>query len=184
MNIFAGTGLVAVAGGLLYVFAQPSAPDVYNMPVGTAYTQLANVDFGELTDGQKAAKIQYSARGNGKDKVFWTTRGSHVRVECELSLQPAPEAADSTHVTVTCNGGSASDGAASGIAHNMHRNTVIERLDAALTGRPFDRERAGQTAYRWPGDGVEGGYANAVGKAIEMDHEMRQQKAEWQKSAR
>jgi hypothetical protein len=59
------------------------------------------------------------------------------------------------------------------MVHNMARNQNIERIDAALTGREYDKDRAGSTSSRWPGDGVDGSYATAVKKAHEMDAEVR-----------
>ena len=67
-------------------------------------------------------------------------------------------------------------GAAAGMVHNMMRNAYIERVDATLTGRPFDKQLAvGSTASGWPDDGIDGSLATAQVKALKMDAEMRRQ---------
>lgn len=173
MNMFTGAGLAALAACLLYIFVDQKPADVYDLPVDRTYALLTNVDFGEASD-----RVTRTSVGNGSDKVTWRTRGSHVSRSCMLDLAPFEGDAARTHITVTCDGGAAGDGAASGITHNLHRNNVIERVDATLTGRPFDQDMAGATSSRWPSDGVEGGYANAVGRATEMDREVREVQAE------
>ena len=178
MNWLAGTGFIGLAAGLLYIFVDQKPADVYDMPVQNAYALLVNPDFGDLSDGAKALNTQRSAVGNGRDKVTWRTSGSHSRRECALQLAPFEGDASRTHITVTCQGGGAGEGAAAGMAHNMHRNRVIERVDATLTGRPFDPQRVGSTASRWPGDGVDGSYAGAVNSAMQMDMEMKKMEAE------
>ena len=183
MKVFAFGGFAALAGVLLFVFVEQKPADVYDMPVKDAYLKLSRVDFGELTRGQKAAGIEYSVSGNGKNTVYWTTQGSHVRQKCDLMLAPLPDDAGKTHVTVHCAGGSASAGAAAGMLHNSMRNTVIERVDATLTGRPFDKSRAGETASRWPGDGVDGSYGTAVNTALKMDAEVRKMQRDSQEYA-
>ncbi len=172
MNFFAGAGFVAMAAGLLYVFVDQKPADVYDMPVNQAYGLLTSVDFGE-----SSGSVQRTSTGNGSNKVTWHTRGSHVGRSCELALAPFEGNAAQTHVTVTCQGGGAGEGAASGMAHNMHRDGVIERVDATLTGRAYDSARAGSTASRWPSDGVDGSYGTAVATAIEMDREVREMQA-------
>ncbi|MWV28297.1 hypothetical protein [Aurantiacibacter rhizosphaerae] len=176
MNILAGAGFAAVAAGLLYVFVDQKPADVYDMPVDQAYGLLTSVDFGE-----SKGDVMRTSTGNGSNKVTWRTRGSHVGRACDLALAPFEGDAARTHVTVTCQGGGAGEGAAAGMAHNMHRDNVIERLDARLTGRAFDSARVGSTASRWPSDGVDGSYGTAVSKAIEMDREVREMQAESRK---
>jgi hypothetical protein len=179
MNIWAGTGFVALAGGLIYYFVDQKPADVYDMPVGQAYSLLYNVKYEPLTEGQVAAEIERSTSGNGTDTVTWETRGSHTRRSCDLKLVPFEGDAERTHVTVTCAGGGAGEGAAAGIVHNMHRNGVIERVDATLTGRPFNSQQIGETSSRWPSDGVDGSLGGAINEAVEMDRDMRKMQREF-----
>ena len=174
MKIIAGTALLALAGGAVYFFASPKPADVYPMPMQEAYARLMAVDFGDMSEGEKALDTTKTARGNGVSKVTWVHHGDMAHYECDMDLHPWSEDAAQTHVTVTCKGGGAGDGAAAGMAHNMFRNGIIERVDATLTGRPYDKQLAmGATAYRWPGDGVDGSLGKATGDALKMDAAMR-----------
>ena len=71
------------------------------------------------------------------------------------------------------------------MVHNMLRNEYIERVDATLTGRPYDKQLAmGATAARWPGDGVDGSMTTAVATAIKMDadmHKLREEEENYRK---
>jgi hypothetical protein len=183
MKLLAIGGFGALAAGLLYVFVDQKPADVYDMPVSQAYSLLANVKYDPLTDSGAAGGIRRTTSGNGSDKVTWTTTGSHVNRSCELKLAPFEGDAERTHVTVKCAGGGAGEGAAAGMAHNLHRNNIIERVDATLTGRPYDQQRAGSTASRWPGDGVDGSLGKAMGDALEMDRQMKEMKAELEQEA-
>ncbi|MEL6877093.1 MAG: hypothetical protein AAGL68_03225, partial [Pseudomonadota bacterium] len=110
--------------------------------------------------------------------IVWSNRGAHSSRTCEIKLSPFEDDAAQTHVAIDCKGGSMADGAAAGMTHRLHRESQIERIDSTLTGRPFDRTRAGSTSARWPGDGVDGSYGTAVKTAIKMDHEMREMQAQ------
>ena len=179
MKIIAGIGFLALAGGAVYFFASPRPADVYPMPMQEAYAKLVGVDFGEMSEGQKALNTTKTARGNGVSKVTWISQGDMSHRECDLDLRPWEEDAAQTHVTVTCKGGGAGEGAAAGMAHNLFRNGIIERVDATLTGRAYDKQlAAGATAYRWPGDGVDGSLGKAAGDALKMDAEMRKMRNE------
>lgn len=178
MNWMTMGGLGALTVGLFYMFVEQKPADIYDMPVLQAYALLSNAKFEPMTQSGVAADLQRSASGNGRDTIYWSLTGSHVARKCEISLVPADGDEARTHVSVNCRGGAPSDGAAQGITHNYHRNAVIERIDATLTGRPFDASRAAETAFLWPDDGVEGGYVSAAKKAVEMDREMRQMGSE------
>jgi hypothetical protein len=156
----------------LYFFVSPRPADVYPMPMSEAYTKLVHVDFGEMGEGEKALDTTKTAKGNGKNKVTWIRKGDMSYQECKLDLAPLPEDAAQTHVTVTCEGGGVGDGAAAGMVHNLMRDMVIERVDATLTNRPYDKQRASATASLWPGDGVDGSLATAQAEALKMDSEM------------
>ena len=178
MKWFVGIVLLAATAGLLFVLVERKPADVYDLPVDRTYELLVNVDFGELSEGQRAVELQRTSVGNGFDSVTWRTRASHVSRSCDLKLAPFDGDAARTHITVTCNGGGAGEGAAAGMAHNIYRDSVIERIDATLTGRPFDSARAVSTSSRWPSDGVDGSYGTAVATALEMDREVREMQAE------
>ena len=177
MNWLVGTGFVGATALLLWMFVEPAPADVYDMPVERAYSLLVLPDFSDAADSDKVVKIRRSSTGNGSDTITWTTRGSHVNRSCELRLAPFEGDATRTHITVDCAGGGAGDGAAAGITFNMHRSGVIERIDAALTGRPVNMENKHATASRWPANGTRTGYGHAVGQAMEMDRQMREGEA-------
>jgi hypothetical protein len=183
MKLLAVGGFAAVGAVLLYMFVEQKPADVYDMPVNQAYGLLADVKYEPLSEGAIAAEIERTTVGNGSDKVTWATRGSHVGRSCDLLLAPFEGDANRTHVTVKCAGGGAGEGAAAGIAHNMHRNRVIERVDATLTGRPFDGNRVGATSSRWPDDGVDGSLGKAMGDALEMERDMHQLQQEMEQQA-
>lgn len=173
MNVFAGLGFVVAAGAVVYFFAKPQPADDYAMPVSAAYAKLSSVRGDPSSPDGAAFGLASQVSGNGENVVYWASAGSMSSFRCELGLTPAQKNPDQTHVTVTCRGGSASDGAAAGIAHNMKRNRVIEMVDATLNGRPYDAYKAkGATASRWPGDGVEGGLGNAMVEAARMSAEV------------
>ena len=178
MNIMYGVIAVVGVGGVALMFANRQPADVYAMPVNEVYARLANVDFGSLGEGERTLNTVKTARGNGTNMVTWTERGDMAGFECQLGMRPWEEDTNNTLVSVTCAGGGAGDGAAAGMVHNMHRNEVIERIDATLTGRQFSPERAGAAAEGWPGDGVDGSLGAATDRAFEMQNEMQQMRRE------
>ena len=183
MKLLVGGGLVAVTAVLLYVFVEQKPADVFDMPVKEAYLKLSNVDFGPMSEGQKVLNTVNKISGNGMNRVTWLQQGDMARYECDIDLKPLPDDAAKTHVTVTCEGGGAGDGAAAGMVHNMHRNRVIERIDAALTGRAFDSSKVGSTSSRWPGDGVDGSLAGAQKEALQMASDMAKMQKDMEKQA-
>ncbi len=177
MNLLPLAGFGAVGAVLLYVFVDQKPADVYEMPVSNAYGLLSTATLTEDGKGPYG-RLDTSVAGNGSNQIYWSGSGAHASRKCTLQLQPFEGDAARTHVTVDCKGGSMSDGAAAGMAHNMHRNQVIELVDATLTGRAYDPSNVGEIASRWPGDGVDGSLGTAMGNAIEMDREMRSMQAE------
>ncbi|QNQ09904.1 hypothetical protein [Sphingomonas alpina] len=161
MRLLAGG--VILAAGAAYLFLRQHPANVYPVPVATAYETLSTIKFEPPDDGATANEIS----GNGVDKVIWIEKGDLASYRCDLKLAALPRDAGQTHVTVTCSGGG--DGPAAGLA-KMHRNAVIEHVDAALSGRPFDAARADITAYRWPGNGSIG---TAAGQAPKTGAEVR-----------
>ncbi len=176
-------GAVLAAAVLLFFFVKRQPADVYTMPVAEAYEKLVSIQFEPMSEGQKVLHTERSITGDGPGKLVWSEHGDMAALRCELTLAPLPNDAKQTHVTVTCEGGGAGEGAAAGMAHNMERDRVIEHVDAALTGRPFDPKRAGATASRWPGDGVDGSLATATNKAMKMDAEAHAMQEEAQARA-
>lgn len=161
-------GGVILAVGLGYFFLRQHPADVYPVPVATAYQTLSTVKFEPPSDGATALHVTNEISGNGVDKVIWTEKGDLATYRCDLKLAALPRDAGQTHVFVTCSGSGAGDGAAVALTKS-HRNAVIEHVDAALRGRPFDAARADITAYRWPGEGVDGSADTATGQTQKAD---------------
>jgi hypothetical protein len=170
--MFAGVSLLGVTGVLLYVFVEQRPADVYDMPMKDVYAQLIKTDLGEAT-AHPSMGLTTSRTGNGRDILTWKRSTAHFGQACTIKLAPFEGDANRTHVAIKCDTGSAPAGAAIGMVHNMARNQNIERIDAALTGRAYDKDRVASTSSRWPDDGVDGSYATALKKAHEMDAEMR-----------
>ncbi len=183
MNIFAGLGFVAVAGAAVYFFASPRPADEFAMPVSTAYAKLSTAKLVPSSRDGVYYALDTKVFGNGTDKVTWEASGSMAYHKCSMALAPAGGKADQTHVTVTCEGGGAGDGAAAGMVHNMIRARVLEMVDATLTDRAFDSTRVGATASRWPGDGVDGSLMHAQSEALKMSAEMGKMQRESAKHA-
>ncbi len=193
-NVKLVSGFVLISLGLLgaYLFAFPRPADVYALTVAETYDRLAKA---ELMPGGKSfyGTMQFSTLGNRRDTITWQGQSSHAMRSCKLQLAPWEKDADKTRVTVTCKGGGVSDGAAAGMAHNLFRNAVIERIDSTLDGRAYDKSLAmGSTASGWPGDGVDGSLGTATKNAITMARDVaamqkeadeaerrRKEQAEW-----
>ncbi len=162
---FAATS--ALLGSLLALSAC-GKPDVYPLSMAEAYMRLNTVQIEPSGDGVFYG-LETSVSGNSVDRVTWSASDAYAAHSCLLGLKKVD--VGRTQVTITCEGGSPTSGAAE---HSMVRNRVIEMVDATLTGRKFDPQLAdGTTAWRWPGDGGGGSAANAAAEAIEMDAEMR-----------
>ena len=183
MKLLAVGGFAALAAGLLYVFVEQKPGDVYDMPVAEAYGRLSTVTLTEDGKGPYG-RLATNVAGNGSNQVTWSGSGAHASRRCALALKPFEGDAERTHVTVDCKGGgSPSDGAASGMAHNMHRNKVIELVDATLTGRAYDAAKVASTSSRWPGDGVDGSLGTAMRQSLEMDRDRAAMQADSGSSA-
>ncbi|MBF9152731.1 hypothetical protein [Novosphingobium jiangmenense] len=170
---------VALAGLLAGCAAEP---DEYPLSRKQAYDKLLSARIESSGDGP-FFRLRTTITGNGGSEVTYDALGDMAHRICHMHLtELEPER---TKVKVTCEGGGAGEGAAAGMAHNMIRNRVIELVDATLKDRPFDPELAGgATAYRWPGDGVDGSFAGAAGKALKQDAEMHRDMAEAEQAAR
>jgi hypothetical protein len=178
MNLWAGLGVMVVGAGAVYFFGGQRPGDVFPMPVSEAYAKLSNPSFASAP-GKNPYNDKTIVNGNGKDRVIWTNAQ-----RCVIDLKPAPKDADETLVAVNCNGGaSLSDGAASGMVHNMMRSRTLEMVDATLTGRVFENGKVGSIAARWPGDGVDGSMGTAMGQALKMSSEMGKMEREMKHDA-
>ena len=145
--------------------------DDYAIPMSDAYKRLNAVNLQPSENGV-FYQLETSVRGNSADEVTWEAGGSFASHSCRIALKPLDAA--HTHVSVNCDSSAPASGAAAGLEHNMMRNRVIEMVDATLTGGAFNPALAdGTTAWRWPGDGVDGSYADMVGEALKMDSDMR-----------
>jgi hypothetical protein len=173
-------GGVILAVGLGYFFLRQHPADVYPVPVATAYQTLSTIKFEPPGDGATSLHVTREISGNGIDKVIGTEKGDLATHRCDLKLAAPPGDAGQTHVTIACSGSGVGDGAAADLARKRHRNAVIEHVDAALRGRPFDAARADITAYRWPGEGVDGGTDTAAGQAQKADAATRKAARETQ----
>ncbi len=151
-------------------------PDEYDISRKQAYDKLMTATI-ESSGNGPFFRLETTIDGNGGTEVVYDASGSMAHHACTMALsEVAPER---TKVAVTCQGGGAGDGAAAGMVHNMMRNRVIELVDATLDGRPFDPELAeGSTAYRWPGDGVDGSIATAAKDALKMEADMKREIAQ------
>lgn len=166
-----GVLIAAAVATVTYALMKRQPVDVYAMPMERVYAKLAAVHT-KGGDGTFIGTAPIAPSGNGRDKVYWLSVVSHGARKCTLGLAPYPDDAAQTHITVTCKGGVLSDGAAAGVAHNLFRNAVIEKLDSTLSGRSFDQRRSmGTTAASWPDDGVDGSYGTAVKQSIQMQHD-------------
>lgn len=171
MNAGLGTAIafLVTAAGAALVFVTSEPADVYDMPISAAYARLTNVNFGANAHGEDALHTVKTASGNGHDVVTWAQQGDFATFSCKMHLSPLPDDLQKTKVAVNCQGGSMAAGAAEGMVHAMMRNEYIERLDATLKGRPFDKQLAlGATASRWPGDGVDGSLGTAINSSVQM----------------
>ena len=185
MKLFAGGAFLAVAAGSVYMFGGQRPADVYAMPVPDVYRALSTVQFGEMSEGAKVLHTKNVIGGNGHDKVTWLQHGDMAAFKCDMDLAPLPNDPQQTKITVTCDGSGAGDGAAAGMVHNMHRNAVIERIDATLDQRAYSKEKAlGSTASRWPGDGVDGSLVHAQGEALKMAADMSRDIARMEREER
>lgn len=183
MKLLAAGGFVIVAAGTLYFFSGGQRPaDQYAMPVSQAYAKIAATTSPQ-TETQRELGTKGMISGNGVNTLWYghaDDDGSNSK-RCQIKLD-AIDAAN-THVTVECDQDAVKAGMVTGvdvIPHHYIRNRVIEVVDSALAGRAFSEQKAGgQTAYRWPGDGV-GAYnhGQAVGEALKMDADMRKMQSE------
>lgn len=145
--------------------------NVYKMTTQEAYDKLVAASVDHTPKGPFGVH-QVTAGGDGSTTIHWTALEGSGTPLCEANL--APEGTDKTKVMVYC--GAGGEGAAAGIMQNMHRNAIIEHIDATLKGRAFDYQAAqGSTASSWPNDPrqADASYAGAAVDALKMERDMR-----------
>lgn len=158
--------------------------NVYPMTPAEAYAKLRAEPI--RADGKTAfGRLDYAISGNGMSKIYWNgSGGTFASSQCEADI--TPEGADQSRIMAFCNGGSMSDGAAAGMVSGMQRKALIEHIDAALTGRPFDVKLAqGSTSSGWPSDArqPDGSYGTAVVGALKMEQEIKQMERDMNKDS-
>lgn len=99
--------------------------------------------------------LAVTAFGHGRSSSFTRPSGeiiwrsvSREKIDCIIALDPAGESA--VDISVNCGSGPDQSTALDPITANQLRQYAIEMVDATLTGRAFDRQKKGETAYRWP----------------------------------
>lgn len=121
----------------------PNEAGVYAVDIETAeralnQSNLAKEAFGfGRSQSFKASDSEIVWRSISRDKI-----------DCTIALSPVEPA--SVHIAVNCGAGPDQATAVDTVTVNLKRQDVIEMIDATLTGRPFNREIKGETAFRWP----------------------------------
>lgn len=152
VRLLIGTALAGVFAGALLMFSKPHQADVYAMPMATVYDKLTHAS---VTGGEHGVFHQGvpTMTGNGSDLVSWVGKAT----TCTFRLTPVD--AQSTKIAASCNqsGVDAENADVSSWASGELRKRVIEAVDATLTGRPYNPDRAeeGITASNWPADTVD-----------------------------
>ncbi|HYJ53221.1 MAG TPA: hypothetical protein VEW04_08610 [Allosphingosinicella sp.] len=164
--------VILLCAGAALLAGCTSDGNVYAMPVGDVYAKLANFRP-EPSGTGPFGRLSTNVTGSGGRQVVWSASGSHGGYRCTATLVPVET--EQTRIDLSCGGGGPSSGAAAGLEANMIRKAVIEMIDAKLSDRPYDPQRAqGSTAAFWPADVVDhGDIRDATAKAIEMDREAR-----------
>ena len=164
--------LIMLCGGAAMLAGCTTDGNVYDMPVGDVYAKLANYRP-EPSGTGPFGRLSTNVTGSGGRRIVWSASGSHGGRRCTATLVPVEESR--TRIDLSCGGGGPSSGAAAGLENNMVRKAVIEMIDAKLSGRPYDPQRAqGATASSWPADVIDhGDIMDASAKAIEMDQAAR-----------
>jgi hypothetical protein len=172
----------AVLGGGMYLHGPRAEPNVYPLSFKDTYAKLRKSTV-EETEGSKAAGVTTTISGDPNKYVMWSTRGSHVALDCKAHLIAVD--ANTTKIIPECEGGSASDGAAAGMVMNMSVNAFIERIDSVMTDRPYDKKLAmGSTAASWPKQEIANAdLFSAQNEALKMQAEMQAQMAEMESSS-
>ncbi len=141
--------------------------NVYPMTPQQAYDKLVAAPI-ERSGKGPFGTMDISASGDGNGTVRW---GNGYVTLCEANI--TPEGADKSRIMAYC--GAGGEGAAAGISQGLERKALIEHIDAALRGRPYDPKLAyGTTAGLWPDDPrqADASFGAAAGEALKMDRDM------------
>ena len=141
--------------------------NVYPLTPQQAYEKLVAAPV-VRSDTGPFGMLDVSPTGDGGRTVYWVTTSGETLCEADVK----PEGSNQTRIMAWCGGGSS--GATTGMLRGMYRSAIIEHIDAALNGRPYDPARApGSTAATWPDDPrqEDGSLGAAVGEAARMDAE-------------
>ena len=147
--------------------------NVYPMTSQQAYDKLVAAPI-ERSGKGPFGTMDISASGDGSGTVRW---GNGFITMCEANI--TPEGTDKSRIMAYC--GAGGEGAAAGITQALHRKAIIEHIDSALRGRPYDPKLAyGTTAGLWPDDPrqADGSFGAAAGEALKMDRDMHKAIAE------
>jgi hypothetical protein len=158
MIVLVGLGLLTAACGQGNIYSV-TPQEAYDKLVAAPVTPSGKGPFGML---------DVSAHGDGANTVRWTSDFGPPLCEANIT----PEGAAKSKIMVYCGGGG--EGAATGMMQAMHRNAIIEHIDATLSGRAYDPQLAlGSTAGSWPDDPrqADGSYGAAVGSALKMQRD-------------
>ena len=148
--------------------------NVYPMTPQQAYDKLVAAPI-ERSGKGPFGTMDISASGDGSGTVRW---GNGYTTMCEANI--TPEGTDKSRIMAYC--GAGGEGAAAGMTQALHRKMIIEHIDSALRGRPYDPKLAygGTTAGLWPDDPrqADGSLGTAAGEALKMERDMRKDMAE------
>ena len=162
--------LFAAAAVALLASACDFKGNVYSMTPQQAYDKLVAAPI-ERSGKGPFGKLDVSASGDGSATVRWGT--GYGEALCEANI--APEGADKSRIMAYC--GSGGEGAAAGMFQALIRKAVIEHIDSALKGRPYDfKAGQGATAALWPDDPrqADGSIGAASTEALKMERETHQ----------
>lgn len=168
MNVLGVSGLCVLILGIGYLISDRTAPDVYELPIAEVYAKLAAADLGEANKPDFLT-LETSNSGNGRDRLYWEKTSSHSYRKCRIDLTEIAEEPNHTHVAIACDTKSGTAGLAKDVTNVVMRAAMIERIDAALTDRPFDADRATSTASGWPGES----FAETIPTTQEIDTYLR-----------
>lgn len=149
--------------------------NVYDLRTDEAYRKLRDAKV--ATEGNAIfGRLPTDSSGDGAGTITWRPTGSYSGSFCEANI--VPEGEDRSRINAYCGSDSPYGGdAASGISQNMSRMALIEHIDAVLTDRPFNYDKArGLTAGRWPKDPRQANSSlkHATDEALKMQRETEQ----------
>ena len=152
--------------------------NVYPMTPQQAYDKLVAAPI-ERSGKGPFGTLDIGASGDGSGTVRW---GNGFVTMCEANI--TPEGTDKSRIMAYC--GAGGEGAAAGMTQALHRKAIIEHIDSALRGRPYDPSLAyGSTAGSWPDDPrqADGSFGTAATDALKMERDMHKDLAEMEKMA-